>query len=114
MIVTWAALLALDWVLVYWPLPAGGARARHAAPGGPGSVVDGLYVSPVALTTPGFGDVPPILPLLRVLATLEAATGFGRLTAGISSVLSAYAVLDRRRTLVRCVPPTRPPGWSTR
>lgn len=61
-----------------------------------GRFSDALYLSLVTVATPGFGDITPTTPWLRVLVPLEALIGFAILTAGLSWVLSVYPVLHRR------------------
>ena len=68
-------LVAWLWAYLYW-------RIETLAPGAmsfPDLGSDGpttyLYYSLVTLTTLGYGDVAPVLPVPRVLAALEAAFG---------------------------------------
>lgn len=99
-VTTWTVLLAVGWALIFWPyLPAEFRFASPLAAQTQACFGDALYFSAVALTTLGFGDITPTQPLLRLLATLEAAIGFAMLTVGISWTLSIYPVLGRRRSL---------------
>lgn len=103
-VLTWAALLALGWALVFLPyMPEQFRFASPLRPASQGGFADALYFSLITLTTLGFGDITPTQPLLRLLATVEAGIGFALLTAGISWILSIYPVLGRRRTLARRV-----------
>ncbi|MDP8967590.1 MAG: potassium channel family protein, partial [Actinomycetota bacterium] len=58
---------------------------------------EALYLSSVALTTVGFGDVVAGNDALRLVTTFESASGFGAITAAISYVLSLYPMLNRIR-----------------
>ena len=103
-IALWAATLAFGWALVFWArLPADFRFASSLAAGAEGGLDTALYLSFVALTTLGFGDVTPTQPVLRLLVVLEAALGFALLTAGISWIQAVYPVLSRRRTLAERV-----------
>lgn len=64
-----------------------------------GNFVDALYVSGVALTTVGFGNVVPQDGLLRLALVIEGVIGFALLTASISWVLAIYPGLQRSRAL---------------
>jgi len=64
-----------------------------------GGFVDSFYLSLVALTTLGFGDIAPTSVLLKVLVPLEAVIGFALLSASISWVISLYPAFARHRTL---------------
>ncbi len=79
----WASLYAL--VLLFEPLALNGVQ-----------LVDGisdfpqlLYFSYVTLTTTGYGDVTPAVPLTRTLAYLEAITGTFYLAIVVASLISA-------------------------
>ena len=103
-IALWSVLATVGWALIYLPfLPT---HFRYASPLVP-SAEDGfgtaLYVSLVALSTLGFGDVTPTSLLLRVVVTLEAFLGFLLITAGISWALSIKPVLAARRSLAATI-----------
>ncbi len=79
----WASLYAL--VLLFEPQALDGVR-----------IVDGvsdfphlLYFSYVTLTTLGYGDVTPAIPLTRTLAYLEAITGTFYLAIVVASLIGA-------------------------
>lgn len=100
----WGLMLAFGWALVYWPfLPDEFRFASPLTPAGQDSFADALYMSLVALSTLGFGDVTPTIAWLRVATTAEAFIGFGLLTAGISWILMLYPVLTRRRAFANLV-----------
>lgn len=99
-VMTWTAMIALGWALLFWPyLPRDFRFASPLDPASQGGFGDALYFSLVALTTVGFGDITPVQPALRLLAAIEAGVGFAMLTAGLSWTLSIYPVLARRRSL---------------
>jgi hypothetical protein len=60
--------------------------------------LEALYVSGIALTTAGFGDVVPTGAALRLTAVVEAASGFGALSAAIAYVLSLYPLTTELRS----------------
>jgi hypothetical protein len=99
-LVSWSALLAVGWTLIYWPhLPGRFLFSAGLDPSANGGFFDALYLSLATLTTLGYGDITPTSGWLRLLAATEALIGFGFLTAGISWVLSIYPALSRRRAL---------------
>ncbi len=99
---TWTSLVAVGFALIYWPrLPASFLFSTGLEPSANAGFIDALYLSAVTLATLGYGDITPASDWLRVLAPIEALTGFGILTAAISWVLSIYPVLSRRRSLAR-------------
>jgi hypothetical protein len=97
-IAAWAALAAIGWALLYLPhLPDGfvfGAGVPQR-----GDFAEALYISLVTLSTVGFGEIVPAHPLLRLVAALQAVTGFGLLTATVTWILQTYPALNRRRAL---------------
>ena len=99
-IALWTLMLVIGWALVYWPhMP----QAFEVVDGIPASahagLLDAVYLSGVALSTLGFGDIVAEEPALRLALALEALIGFGLLTASISWVLLIYPALMRRRAL---------------
>lgn len=98
----WTLLLIAGFCLVYLPqMPQGFYFGSSLRPGVSSDVVASLYLSMVALTTLGLGDIQPATPLLRLVVPLEALLGFVLLTAGISWILQLYPALIRRRALAR-------------
>ncbi|MDP9888264.1 potassium channel family protein [Pseudarthrobacter enclensis] len=97
-IAAWAALAAVGWALLYLPhLPDGFSYSngipRHA------DFAEALYISLVALSTAGFGEIVAIHPVLRLVMAFQAVAGFGLLTATVSWILQTYPALSRRRAL---------------
>lgn len=99
---TWTLLVVVGWLLVYLPrMPEGFNFGSSLDPAASSDVVASLYLSLVAVTTLGFGDITPADPLLRIGAPLQALIGFILLTAGISWVLQIYPALGRRRVFAQ-------------
>jgi hypothetical protein len=99
-----SALLLVGWALVYAPrMPEAFLYASGLDEERQGGLLDGLYLSFVAQTTLGYGDIAPREDWLRRLAPMQALLGFALLTAGVSWVLSIYPALARRRALARQV-----------
>lgn len=94
----WAALAVLGWALLYVPhLPEGFVYETGVPQHG--DFLEALYVSMVALSTVGFGEVVAAHPLLRLVSAAQAVTGFGLLTATVTWILQTYPALSRRRAL---------------
>jgi voltage-gated potassium channel Kch len=84
-------LLGLIWASLYALVQLFVPHALHGI-----QLVDGvsdfphlLYFSYVTLTTTGYGDVTPAIPLTRTLAYLEAITGTFYLAIVVASLISA-------------------------
>ncbi|MFF2345040.1 ion channel [Pseudarthrobacter sp. NPDC058119] len=97
-IAAWATLAAVGWALLYLPhLPAGFSYSngipRQA------DFAEALYISLVALSTAGFGEIVAVHPVLRLVMAFQAVAGFGLLTATVSWILQTYPALSRRRAL---------------
>src|SRR6478735_1963686 len=97
-IAAWATLAAGGWALLYLPhLPAGFSYSidipRQA------DFAEALYISLVALSTAGFGEIVAVHPILRLVMAFQAVAGFGLLTATVSWILQTYPALSRRRAL---------------
>lgn len=86
----WALGLIVGYAVVYWSL---GASLNTASPA---TFLDYFYLSGVTFFTLGFGDVVPVLPPGRILAVLEAATGFGLLAIVIGYLPVLYQSFSRR------------------
>ncbi|ERG64404.1 hypothetical protein L332_08075 [Agrococcus pavilionensis RW1] len=99
-VLLWVVLQGLGWALIYLPhMPAEftyspGLDADDYAP-----FAESLYVSFVTLTTLGFGDVLAVTSWIRLVAPLEALTGFALLTAAMTWFSQIYPPLSRRRAL---------------
>lgn len=97
-IAAWAALAAVGWALLYLPhLPDGFSYSPDVTP--QADFAEALYISLVALSTAGFGEIVATHPLLRLVMAFQAVAGFGLLTATVSWILQTYPALSRRRAL---------------
>lgn len=96
----WTAMVAAGFALIYWPhLPGAFQIAEGVAQEAREGFFDAIYVSMVAFTTVGFGDIVAESTPLRLALTLQSALGFALLTASITWTLSIYPALNRRRAL---------------
>ncbi|MCE7080386.1 potassium channel family protein [Streptomyces sp. ST2-7A] len=96
----WGVLGALGWALLYWPnLPEFFIFDSSLDPTEHSGFLDAAYMSLVALTTLGLGDVAPSDGWLRLAVPVEAMFGFVLLTAVVSWVLGVYPTLGHRRQL---------------
>ena len=99
-ILMWAALQAVGWALIYYPhVPGGFLYSSGVNPGDYSDFAEALYVSSVTLTTLGYGDVVATDPGIRLVAPVEALTGFALLTAALTWFAQVYPPLFRRRSL---------------
>jgi hypothetical protein len=94
----WWLMVLGGFALAYTPYLPEGFVASQGVPLG-GSPLEALYVSAIALSTLGLGDVVPTEGVPRALMALEAFVGFGLLTAYVTWWLSIYPTLLRRRAL---------------
>ncbi|HAQ60086.1 MAG TPA: transporter [Microbacterium sp.] len=98
-VLSWTAAQAVGWALVYLPhVPEGFSYAEGIDPGRYHDASEALYMSLVSLSTVGFGEVVAIEPTIRLLAAVEAVTGFALLTASATWLLQLFPTLARRRT----------------
>lgn len=88
-LLTWLVGLWLGFALVYAPHVHAFARSG-SGPAGRGGFVDALYLSGESLTTVGFGDIVAHGQLLRLVTTLEAASGLALITAAIAYLTAVY------------------------
>ncbi len=101
-LVVWTLLMVVGFALVYVArMPEGFFYGSSLEPLDSSGPLAALYLSFVALTTLGLGDIQPATPLLRMAVPTEALLGFLLLTAGISWILQLYPALTRRRALAR-------------
>ncbi|AVZ39374.1 MULTISPECIES: potassium channel family protein [unclassified Dietzia] len=99
-VLVWVLLQAVGWALIYLPrVPEGFDYSSGIDAGRYPVVAEALYISLVTLATLGFGDVVATDPVLRVLAPVEALTGFALLTASLTWFMQVYPPLTRRRAL---------------
>ncbi|CAA9451153.1 MAG: hypothetical protein AVDCRST_MAG37-2351 [uncultured Rubrobacteraceae bacterium] len=95
---TWTAMLTLGWAFIYWPhLPDAFSFDPGMDPSYNAGFDTALYFSIVSLTTVGYGDILPNANWIRIIAPVQALTGFGLLTASITWLLSIFPALSYRR-----------------
>lgn len=96
----WVLGLWLGFALIY----AGHLDQLSYSPrldaGGPGPL-DALYLSGVALTTVGFGDLVAGSDALRLLSVAEAASGLAVFGAAIAYLLAVYPLVSEIRVTAR-------------
>lgn len=98
--VLWVFLQIAGWALIYLPhVPEGFSYGPGMDPDRYSDVLEACYISMVALSTLGFGDVVPTQPVIRMLTPLQALTGFALLTGALSWFTQAFPPLSRRRAL---------------
>ncbi|WP_159619286.1 potassium channel family protein [Arthrobacter zhaoguopingii] len=97
-IAAWAALAVVGWAFLYLPHLRDGFVYADGVPQ-EGNFTEALYISMVALSTVGFGEIVAGDAGLRLLTASQAITGFGLLAAAVSWILQAYPALGRRRAL---------------
>lgn len=96
-VLTWVLGLWLGFALVYLPF-VDSFSYDPATPFAAKGILEALYVSGVAITTVGFGDVVATGGALRLVTVVEAASGFGVLSAAIAFVLSVYPLISQLRS----------------
>lgn len=100
--VTWTALLAVGWALLYYPRLDSAYRGPEGHhPPGAATFFTALYVSLSMMTDLGSPEFVPQPGPMRFVAMLEAFTGPILITAWITWVLSIYPVLAERRSFSR-------------
>lgn len=98
-ITVWISLVTLGWALIYLPHIPDGFVYSGVDPQNYNPFLEALNFSMVGLTTLGLGDVVPADPVIRVVAPLEALTGFALLSASVSWFIQLYPALGRGRSL---------------
>ena len=92
----WVVTLWVGYALIYLPFVDSLTYDSSSTFGGKG-LHEALYLSGAALTTVGFGDVAANTDVLRIVTAVEAASGFGVLSAAIAFVLSIYPLITQLR-----------------
>ncbi|MCU1691843.1 MAG: two pore domain potassium channel family protein [Frankiales bacterium] len=96
-VAAWLLLLLLAFALLYLPAVDGLRFSDQYAPADPGFGT-ALYLSGVALTTIGFGDVVGGSLPVRALTVVEAGAGLGVLTAALGYLPTIYTLVSELRT----------------
>ena len=91
----WMALQILGFALIYYANITSFSFTGGANP----NFANAIYLSGVAITTLGFGDITPSGTVYGVLVFTQAAIGFSIITLVISYVLNIYQVLLQWNTL---------------
>jgi hypothetical protein len=94
-----AALMLLfitGFALLYLPWMPDGFQVDEGAADAP-RWLQALYFSGVTLTTLGYGDIVPATMPVRLLALIEAATGFVAIPLTVTYFLTVAGALERRR-----------------
>jgi voltage-gated potassium channel len=97
------ALLACGVILLGTVLVAASLMhfAEHdAQPDKLGTIPDAMYWAVITLTTVGYGDVVPVTPLGRLIASFTAVTGLVMLALPVAIVASAFAREIHKRDFV--------------
>lgn len=95
-LVIWVAVLVVGYALIFYPyienfrVSPGSLRAPWA---------EALYFSGYTAATLGFGDLVPEREVLRLLAPLEAFSGFALLSVSVTYLLAIYRELISMQTL---------------
>lgn len=95
LLTVWAVGLILAFAALQWS-----TGARLYAPDAPATFRTYLYMSGVTFFTLGYGDVYPLDTLGRVLAVIEAGTGFGFLAVVIGYLPVLYQAFSRREVSI--------------
>jgi hypothetical protein len=97
LLLVWALGLVLAFGLLQWGV---GSLLHMPEEGPPLRLGTYVYMSGVILFTLGFGDVFPLDTLGRLLAVIEAGTGFGFLAAVIGYLPVLYQSFSRREVSI--------------
>nr|MDQ3744191.1 potassium channel family protein [Acidobacteriota bacterium] len=95
LLTVWAVGLILAFAALQWS-----TGARLYAPDAPATFGTYLYMSGVTFFTLGYGDVYPLDTVGRVLAVIEAGTGFGFLAVVIGYLPVLYQAFSRREVSI--------------
>ncbi len=94
-ITVWIFLVTLGYALVYYAGMDGETFFSLPGKSLDPSLLEALYLSGVAVSTLGFGDITPTSSLYQAIVVSEALVGFGILTLAISYIIGVYGVLQR-------------------
>ncbi len=95
-VLVWVVGLWLGYALIYLPYVEGLSYDQPESFGAKG-LTEALYVSGVALTTVGFGDIVAATDPLRLVTILESWSGLVAITAAITYVISVYPLVSSIR-----------------
>ncbi len=96
-LLVWVIALWLGYALIYLPYIESFSY-DPSTPFAAKGLLEALYFSGATLTTGGFGDVVATGGVLRLVAIMEAASGFGVLSSAIAFVLAVYPLISQLRS----------------
>jgi Ion channel len=96
-LLAWVLGLWLGFALIYLPY-VDSFSYDPSTPFAAKGILEALYISGATITTVGFGDVVATGGVLRLVAVLEAASGFGVLSSAIAFVLAVYPLISQLRS----------------
>ncbi len=96
-LMVWVLAMWLGFALIYLPY-VGSFSYDPSTPFAAKGILEALYISGATITTVGFGDVVATGGVLRMVAVLEAASGFGVLSSAIAFVLAVYPLISQLRS----------------
>ena len=90
-------LVILGFALIYFPgMPEKFDFGRETI----GSrFVDSIYFSGMTLTTVGFGDISPVTSDMKLVAIIEAVSGFGLISLAVTYLIVVYGALQQKRAI---------------
>jgi hypothetical protein len=89
--------LVIGFALIYFPhMPASFYVAPEAESP---RWIESLYLSGITLTTVGYGDIAPHSVTMRLIALVQAASGFVLISLGVTYLVTVYSALERKRTV---------------
>ncbi|HJQ69446.1 MAG TPA: potassium channel family protein [Blastocatellia bacterium] len=90
-------LVIIGYALIYFPgMPD---KFNFAGEGTGSRFVDSVYFSGTTLTTVGFGDISPRAPEMKIVAIIEAVSGFGLISLAVTYLIVVYSALERKRAI---------------
>lgn len=99
-LIVWMGLLIAGYAAVYYPA----ISSFLVSPGTlRGRVLEAVYFSGYTASTLGLGDLVPDAPALRLVAVLEALSGFALATVAITYLLAIYRELLAMQTLAAII-----------
>lgn len=98
----WAGLAVVGFALVYFPWMPSGYHAGESIPS-LRSFTDAVYYSGVTFFTLGYGDITPLAASLRMVAIVEAGSGFALITLVISYFTSVYGAYSQQKVTAESV-----------